>query len=65
MNRRLEAAEATIQGMAGLIDGISSDVGDLKHSVKRLDEVKLVPAASPGEKDEPDEVCWHTCTFHI
>ena len=57
MNRRLEAAEATIQGMTGLIDGISSDVGELKHSIKRLDHARAVPAASPDEKDEPDEVC--------
>ena len=38
INRRLEAAEATIQGMTNLIDNVSSDVVDLKDNVKNIEE---------------------------
>ena len=34
VNRRLEAAEATIQGMTGLIDNLSTVISEIRGSIK-------------------------------
>ena len=47
VNRRLEAAEATIQGMTGLIDNLSTDISEIRGSIKSAkdtaNESKVVP----------------------